>query len=256
MATMKNAQFEGKSVVITGSGRGIARQVAIDFAADGARVAVVDLVPERAQAVVKEILAVGGAAIPVVCDVRDEASVRAMVREVMGAHKRIDVLVNAAGGYTLGRKTHEMTEDDWDMVVDSNLKGTFLCCKHVLPPMMAAGGGRIINFSSNAGRTSSPALGCHYTAAKAGVLGLTRHLAKEYASHKILVNTVAPGPARVERNFEILSEEARARLLADIPLGRFAEPSDLSAVVRFLASDGGQFITGATIDVNGGYVMV
>jgi len=256
VATMKTGPFEGKSIVITGAGRGIARQVAIDFAADGARVAVVDLVPDRAQAVVKEILAVGDAAIPVVCDVRDEASVRTMVREVMGAYRRIDVLVNAAGGYTLGRKTHEMTEADWDMVVDSNLKGTFLCCKHVLPPMMEARGGRIINFSSNAGRTSSPALGCHYTAAKAGVLGLTRHLAKEYAPHKILVNTVAPGPARVERNFEILSEEARARLLADMPLGRFAEPSDLSAVVRFLASDGGQFITGATIDVNGGYVMV
>src|SRR5258705_10171605 len=110
---MKTGQFEGKNVVITGAGRGIARQVAIDFANDGARVAVVDLVPERAQAVVKEILAVGGAAIPVVCDIRDEASVRAMVREIMGAHKRIDVLVNAAGGYTLGRKTHEMTEADW-----------------------------------------------------------------------------------------------------------------------------------------------
>jgi len=149
-----------------------------------------------------------------------------------------------------------LEENIWDRTINVNLKGTFLCCKHVLPPMMEAGGGRIINFSSNAGRTSSPALGCHYTAAKAGVLGLTRHLAKEYASHKILVNTVAPGPARVERNFEILSDEARARLLADMPLGRFAEPSDLSAVVRFLVSDGGQFITGATIDVNGGYVMV
>ena len=112
---MKTGPFEGKSVVITGAGRGIARQVAIDFAADGAPVSAVDLVPDRAQAVVKEILAVGGAAIPVVCDVRDEASVRTMVREVMGAHKRIDVLVNAAGGYTLGRKTHEMTEDEWDM---------------------------------------------------------------------------------------------------------------------------------------------
>src|ERR1700682_6469180 len=234
-------QFGGKNVVITGAGRGIARQVAIDFANDGGRVAVVDLVPDRAQAVVKEILAVGGAAVPRGCGIRDEASVRAMVREVMGACKRIDVLVNAAGGYTLGRKTHEMTEADWDLVVDSNLKGTFLCCKHVLVPMMDAGGGRIINFSPNAGPTSSPALGCHYTAAKAGVLGLTRHLAKEYASHKILVNTVAPGPARVERNSETRGEEARARLLADMPLGRFAEPSDLSSVVRFLASDGGSF---------------
>jgi NAD(P)-dependent dehydrogenase (short-subunit alcohol dehydrogenase family) len=142
------------------------------------------------------------------------------------------------------------------MVVDSNLKGTFLCCKHVIPHMLKAGGGRIINFSSNAGRTSSPALGVHYTAAKAGVLGLTRHLAKEYAARQILVNTIAPGPALVERNFEIMTEEAREQLRQDIPLGRYAEPSDLSAAVRFLASDGARHITGATLDVNGGYVMV
>ena len=142
------------------------------------------------------------------------------------------------------------------MVVDSNLKGIFLCCKHVIPHMLKAGGGRIINFSSNAGRTSSPALGVHYTAAKAGVLGLTRHLAKEYAKHQILVNTIAPGPALVERNYEILDAEGIERLREEIPLGRYAEPSDLSAAVRFLASDGARHITGATLDVNGGYVMV
>jgi 3-oxoacyl-[acyl-carrier protein] reductase len=122
--------------------------------------------------------------------------------------------------------------------------------------MMKAGGGRIINFSSNAGRTSSPALGVHYTAAQAGVLGLTRHLAKEYAPYKILVNTVAPGPALVERNLEIMDEAARERLRQDIPLGRYAEPADISAVVRFLASEGARHMTGATVDVNGGYVMV
>jgi 3-oxoacyl-[acyl-carrier protein] reductase len=96
----------------------------------------------------------------------------------------------------------------------------------------------------------------HYTAAKAGVLGLTRHLAKEYASYQILVNTVAPGPALVERNFEIMDEAARERLRQDIPLGRYAEPQDISAVVRFLASEGARHMTGATVDVNGGYVMV
>jgi len=152
--------------------------------------------------------------------------------------------------------THELSAEDWDMVVDSNLKGIFLCCKHVIPHMLAAGGGRIINFSSNAGRTSSPALGVHYTAAKAGVLGLTRHLAREYAAHQILVNTIAPGPALVERNYEIMSAEGLERLRQDIPLGRFAEPADLSAAVRFLAGDGARHITGATLDVNGGYVMV
>ena len=246
----------GKVVVITGGGRGIARQVALDFAREGARVVVVDLIEGRAKRTVAEIESAGGTALAIPCDVRDEASVQQMVEQTTRTFDRVDVLVNAAGGYTLGRVSHQLSSEDWDMVLDSNLKGSFLCCKHVLPHMMKGGGGRIINFSSNAGRTSSPALGVHYTAAKAGVLGLTRHLAKEYASHNILVNTVAPGPALVERNYEIMTEEAREQLRKDIPLGRYAEPADLSAVVRFLASEGARHITGATIDVNGGYVMV
>ena len=243
-------------VVVTGAGRGIARRVAIDFATDGARVVVVDLVEERAARTVSEIETTGGTALPIACDVRDEASVQRMVARTVTRFGRIDVLVNAAGGYTLGRVSHELSADDWDMVLDSNLKGSFLCCKHVIPHMLAAGGGRIVNFASNAARTSSPALGVHYTAAKAGVLGLTRHLAKEYAARKILVNTLAPGPALVERNLEILDEAGREQLRKDIPLGRYAEPEDLSAAVRFLVSDGARHITGATLDVNGGYVMV
>jgi len=246
----------GRVVVITGAGRAIARQVALDFAREGARVVVVDMIEERAKRTVTEIEAAGSTALAVACDVRDEPAVRSMVEQTVRTFGRVDVLVNAAGGYTLGRVTHELSADDWDMVVDSNLKGMFLCCKHVIPHMLKAGGGRIINFSSNAGRTSSPALGVHYTAAKAGVLGLTRHLAKEYAPHQILVNSIAPGPALVERNREILDEEGLEQLRKEIPLGRYAEPSDLSAAVRFLAGDGARHITGATLDVNGGYVMV
>jgi 3-oxoacyl-[acyl-carrier protein] reductase len=253
---MSDTSGQGKVVIITGAGRGIARQVALDFARDGARVVVVDVVPERAKRTVAEVEAAGGTALAVTCDVRDEAAVQHMVEQTVRAFERVDVLVNAAGAYTMGRVTHELSSEDWDLVVDSNLKGSFLCCKHVIPHMLKAGGGRIVNFSSNAGRTSSPALGVHYTAAKAGVLGLTRHLAKEYAARQILVNTIAPGPALVERNFEIMSEEAREQLRQEIPLGRYAEPSDLSAAVRFLASDGARHITGATLDVNGGYVMV
>lgn len=247
---------QGRGVIVTGAGRGIARRIALDFAAEGDRVAVVDLIEERAKQVAREIAAAGGTALAVACDVREEASVQQMVEQVARAFGRIDVLVNAAGGYTLQRVSHELSEADWDLVLDSNLKGMFLCCKHVIPHMLRGGGGRIVNFSSNAGRTSSPALGCHYTAAKAGVLGLTRHLAREYAARGILVNTVAPGPALVERNYEILDADGLERLRQDIPLGRFAMPEDLSAVTRFLASEGARHITGATIDVNGGYVMV
>jgi len=243
-------------VVITGAGRGIARQVALDFAREGARVVVVDMIEDRAKKTAGEIEAAGGTALAVACDIRDEAAVQRMVEETVRAFGGVEVLVNAAGGYTMGRVSHELSAEDWDLVLDSNLKGMFLCCKHVIPHMLNAGGGRIINFSSNAGRTSSPALGVHYTAAKAGVLGLTRHLAREYAAHQILVNTIAPGPALVERNYEILDAEGLERLRRDIPLGRYAEPSDLSAAVRFLAGDGARHITGATLDVNGGYVMV
>lgn len=244
-------------VLITGAGRGIAKRIALTFAEDGDRIAVVDLVEERAKGTADEIAASGGAAIAIQCDVRDEPSVRAMVERVVDSFGRVDVLVNAAGGYTTSfLPSHETTEEEWDMVVDSNLKGTFLCCKAVIPHMMRNGGGKIINFSSNAGRTSSPVLGCHYTAAKAGVLGLTRHLAKEYASHNILVNTIAPGPARGERAKELLTEETEAALISQIPLKRLAEPEDIAGVVFFLASDAARFITGATLDVNGGYIMM
>src|SRR5947207_704786 len=219
-------------------------------------VVVVDLVAERAKNTTKEIEGAGGTALSVVCDVRSEASVRDMVEQTVRTWGRVDVLVNAAGGYTLGTVTHELSVADWDMVMDSNLKGSFLCAKFVLPHMIRAGGGRIINFASNAARTSSPALGVHYTTTKAGVPGLTRHQAKEYASHQILVNTVAPGPAELEPTPEILTREPREQLRREIPLGRYAAPEDISAVVLFLAGEGARHITGATIDVNGGYVMV
>jgi NAD(P)-dependent dehydrogenase (short-subunit alcohol dehydrogenase family) len=243
-------------VLVTGSGRGIGRQVAHRFAQGGARVAVVDLVEERARSTADALTRDGGTALAVQCDVRSERSVRAMIDQVVARFGTVQVLVNCAGGYAANRPAHETPEDDWDSVVDSNLKGTFLCCKAAIPYMLRDGGGRIINFSSNAGRTSSPALGCHYTAAKAGVLGLTRHLAKEYAARNILVNAVAPGPTRDERFEEIMTRDSAATLLAQIPLGRFAEPDDLAGVVLFLASEAARYITGATLDVNGGYVML
>jgi NAD(P)-dependent dehydrogenase (short-subunit alcohol dehydrogenase family) len=145
--------------------------------------------------------------------------------------------------------------DEWDMVVDSNLKGSFLCAKYAVPLLRKRGGGRIINFSSNAGRTVSPLLGCSYTAAKAGVIGLSRHLAKEFAPENILVNTVAPGPAEGDRLADRLDEGGRAALAGQIPLGRLATAGDIAGVVLFLASDAARFMTGAILDVNGGYVL-
>jgi NAD(P)-dependent dehydrogenase (short-subunit alcohol dehydrogenase family) len=151
--------------------------------------------------------------------------------------------------------THETTEEEWDSVIDSNLKGIFLCSKAVLPDMMQNGGGRIINFASNAARSATMALGVEYTAAKAGVLGLTRHMAKEYARYNILVNTIAPGPTDVPRVRET-SQEFFDNMVKTIPLGRVGQADEIAAVVQFMASDGASFMTGATVDVNGGIIMV
>lgn len=244
-------------VIVTGGGRGIPKAVVDRFAQDGDSVAVVDLVLERALAVANEVNSKHpGRAEAFACDVRSWESVVAMVDSVRKSLGPAEVLVNAAGSYFAYKMPHETTEEEWDSVVDSNLKGIFLCCKAVLPEMMAAKSGRIINFASNAARSVATALGVEYTTAKTGVLGLTRHLAKEYGRYNILVNTLAPGPTDVERVREMASPEFYAAIPKTMALGRYGRPEEIAAVAHFLASDGASFITGATIDVNGGIIMV
>lgn len=244
-------------IIVTGSGRGIAAAVAKRFAAEGARVAVVDLLLDRAEKVAAEINAsLPGQAKAFACDVRQWDSVKAMVDGVRDIWGPADVLVNAAGSYYPYKMAHETTEEEWDSVVDSNLKGIFLCCKAVLPDMMQAKGGRIINFASNAARSVATALGVEYTAAKTGVLGLTRHLAKEYGKYNILVNTIAPGPTDVDRVREATTDEFYAAIPKTMALGRYGQADEIAAAVQFLASDASSFMTGATLDVNGGIIMV
>lgn len=248
----------GKSrvVIVTGAGRGIGVKVAEKFAAEGDRVAIIDLLLDRAEATAQGIVSAGGTAAALACDVSSSKSVEEMIGAVIARWGGVDVLVNCAGGYVRPKMPHETTEEAWDLTIDSNLKGTFLCCKAVLPQMMKQGQGRIINFASNAARSVATGLGCEYTAAKAGVTGLTRHLAKEYAPYNILINALAPGPTNVERLRENKTEEVLASLAKPIPIGRLGRPEEHAEVVFFMASEGASFMTGATIDNNGGIIMV
>jgi len=255
--TFSPGAFRGQVFLVTGAGRGIGKLLAERLAALGGHVALCDLVKERAEEGAQSITAAGGSAMAIVADVARESDVQAAAAAVLARWGRIDVLINAAGSYGEAyRVTHETPVEEWDQVFASNVRGSFLCAKAVLPHMVAAGGGRIINFASNAGRSVSPLLGCSYTAAKTAVIGMTRHLSREYAKHGILVNTIAPGPVAGERVSELLSDDADgAALNAQIPIGRLAEPSDIVDVVLFMASDASRYMTGAILDVSGGLIL-
>lgn len=249
--------FRGEVFLVTGAGRGIAKELGRRLARLGARVAVCDLVHERARETADAIIEAGGEARALQADVGNETQVDAAVRDVIAAWGRVDVLINAAGSYGKAfRATHETPVEEWDSVFASNVRGSFLCAKHVIPHMTAQGGGRIINFASNAGRGVSPLLGCSYTAAKTAIIGLTRHLSREYASAGIRVNTIAPGPVDGERVTELVGNGAPGSdLRASIPLGRLAQPDDIADAVIFLASDAARFVTGAILDASGGLVL-
>jgi NAD(P)-dependent dehydrogenase (short-subunit alcohol dehydrogenase family) len=227
--------------------------IAGDLIAQGAKVYIPDLDAERSASTAKTL---GSSAVPAKMDVCQRVEVASFFEKVGNEHNGIDFLVNCAGGYVPLVPTLQITEDEYDLVMDSNLKGTFLCCQAAIPQMIRKGGGAIVNFSSLAGRQTSPALGSHYTAAKAGVLGLTRHLAKEFGADGVRVNAIAPGTTEGERVAGLLSAEERSRQLGSIPLGRFATAEDLSPVVQFLLSDESRYVTGATIDVNGGVLTI
>ena len=249
--------FAGQVFFITGAGRGLARTLSLKVSTLGARVVVCDLIAERAHETANMVVAQGGEAIAAVCDVSQETQVAQAVDTVITRWQKIDVLMNAAGSYGKAfRKTHETPVEEWDSVFASNVKGTFLTAKHIIPHMAAARSGCIVNFASNAGRTVSPLLGCSYTAAKTAVIGITRHLSREYASAGIRVNTIAPGPVNGERVSELLGSETQsADLQSAIPLGRLAKNDDIVDVAIFLASDAARFMTGAIVDVSGGLVL-
>jgi len=246
-------RLDGKTAIITGASRGLGRAIALAFAREGADVLVNYAArEERAKQVVVAITALGRLALLHQADVSDATQVRRMVQAAVAAFGRVDILVNNAG-ITMPKGLSETSEAEWDRVLAVNLKGVFLCCQVVAEGMIAQGGGRIINISSTAGQSgilSGPA----YCAAKAGVLGLTRCLARSLAPHNILVNAIAPAMIDTEILYWRTPEQW-TETLATIPLRKLGDPNDLAEAAVFLASGGGNFITGATLDVNGGLRM-
>jgi 3-oxoacyl-[acyl-carrier protein] reductase len=243
----------GKTALVTGASRGIGREIALELARQGADV-IVNYAGSEAKAyeVVEEIKGLGREAIAIQCDVSNNESVTDMVKATIDHFGKIDILVNNAG-ITRDNLLMRMKENEWDDVMNINLKGVFLCTKAVTRQMMKQRNGRIINISSVVGVSGNPGQ-ANYVAAKAGVIGLTKTSAKELASRGITVNAIAPGFITTEMTDQ-LTEDIQNEMLKMIPLAQFGEPKDIAHSVVFLASDDSRYITGQTIHVNGGMVM-
>ena len=240
--------LSGKVALVTGGGRGIGRSIAVALSATGAKVAVVDLNKAGADAVAAEI----GNARAFHCDVSVPADVTRTVQDVEDQLGSCDILVNNAG-ITRDQLLVRMKDDDWDQVVDTNLRGVFLMTRAVAKVMMRQKSGRIINISSTAGAMGNAGQ-VNYSAAKAGVIGLTKAAARELAHWNILVNVVVPGLIDTDMAASIPAE-AREALLQQVPLRRMGAAREIAEVVRFLAGDGATYITGQVVHVNGGLYM-
>lgn len=242
-----------KSALVTGASRGIGRSIALQLAEEGFNVAVNYAgSKEKAEAVVEEIKAKGVDSFAIQANVADADEVKAMIKEVVSQFGSLDVLVNNAG-ITRDNLLMRMKEQEWDDVIDTNLKGVFNCIQKATPQMLRQRSGAIINLSSVVGAVGNPGQ-ANYVATKAGVIGLTKSAARELASRGITVNAVAPGFI-VSDMTDALSDELKEQILTQIPLARFGQDTDIANTVAFLASDKAKYITGQTIHVNGGMYM-
>ena len=252
-ATSTRLAIEPRTVVITGAGQGLGRAFALRLAVEGLNVGVADIAEDKAQKVAGEIAAAGGKAIAVGVDVSEDASVAAMVKQVVGRFGSLDVLVNNAAIFSTlkMRPFFEIPLDEWQKVIDVNLTGVFLCARHAYEPMRQRGWGRIINISSGVvpvGRANY----MHYVASKAGVVGVTRAMARELGGFGITVNAILPGATQTEIPRDTVTPEQRKVFIAMQSLQRAQVPEDLSGVVSFLASDDSRFMTGQSLIVDGG----
>jgi NAD(P)-dependent dehydrogenase (short-subunit alcohol dehydrogenase family) len=250
-------RLAGRCALITGASGGIAAATALRFAREGAKLALSDLNPAGAEEVARQVREQGSTATVIKVDVTDATSVGQMVKAATDAMAGLDILVTCAGGYTSYARFDEIAEDDWDRVIALNLKSVYLCCRAALPYMRERGFGRIINLGSLAGRSTSAGTSpAHYGTAKAAVSMLTQYVAKDAAPFGITANTIAPGTTATDRVEKLLTPEKREAFTKATPVGYLAQPDDIVGVITFLASEEARYITGATIDVNGGRLML
>ena len=249
-------RIKGRNALITGGSMGIGRATAVELSREGVNVAICARNAERAHAAAAEIAAeTRGRVVAVPGDLSRADEVERVVDATREALGGIDILVNNAG-ILRSTKAAAITPDEWHLVVNANLTSTFLCSQAVQPFMVERGRGAICNLASMAGRATSTLGGAHYTTAKAGVLGLTRHLAREWAPHAITVNAISPGivdTPMVRASRDAAGLEAVRR---SIPFGRFADPGELAALIAFLVSDEARYITGANVDIHGGELII
>ena len=245
--------LEGKIALVTGASRGIGRQIALTLAAQGAAVIVnYNGSAAKAEEVVEEIEKAGGKAEAIQCNVSDFESCKSMMEDIVSRYGRLDILVNNAG-LTRDNLIMKMSEEDFDAVIQTNLKGVFNCIKHISRQMIKQKAGRIINISSVSGVLGNAGQ-ANYCAAKAGVIGLTKCMARELASRGITVNAVAPGFIRTDMT-DVLKDNVKEAIIATIPMKTFGETEDVANTVAFLASDAARYITGQVISVDGGMAM-
>jgi NAD(P)-dependent dehydrogenase (short-subunit alcohol dehydrogenase family) len=246
-------RFEGKVALVTGAGQGIGQATAFRLAAEGAVVGVMDRNPETAAATAAAIQENGANALPLVCDVADTDAVAQAVRTLHDRFGRIDALVNNAGFDRPGGFL-KIGPEDFQAVWSVHLLGAVNCCRACGPLMMGRGDGRIVNVSSIYGKVGSKGESA-YSSVKAGLIGLTKSLAREWGPKGVRVNAVLPGLTDTLTIRERMLPQFKERILAETPLGRMAEPSEIAAAIAFLASDDASFITGATLEVSGGWSM-
>lgn len=251
-------KLEGETAIVTAGGQGVGEEIAKTFAREGANVAVVDINQAQAERVCAEIKAAGGSAIAYTCDATKKVEVTATVAAVLAKWGTVDILVNAAGGFHQFAPITEIAEEEWDRVINVNLKSAFLCAQAVAKTMMEKRKGRIISISSGAGVAPNPHAPSYlpYGAGKAGLIGFTKLLARDIGEYGVTVNTVAPGTTLTPRVRKVRDAASIERIRERNPMRAIVEVEDCAAAVLFLASKEARYITGVNLNVNAGNIIV